>query len=229
MPRTHQRLNNARNLRDLLRRLGDIPLERVRLHPPPGTATEEDLLHVLDHENVPCELVDGVLVEKPMGAKESILAGRLIRILGNFVDEYKLGEVGAPDLTLRIMQGLVRLPDVAFISSAQVPGGELPAEPIPELVPELIAEILSRSNTRSEMARKRREFFLTGTQLIWIINPNKRTVEVYTPAGRRVVLTESDTLTGGDVLRGFILKLSDFFVGVPKSPPRSPKKKRKKP
>jgi Uma2 family endonuclease len=221
MPRTHRRLNNVHNLRDLLRRLGDIPLERIRFHPPPGTATEADRLHVLDHEDVPCELIDGVLVEKPMGAKESILAGRLIPILGTFVDQHKLGEVGAPDLTLRIMQGLVRLPDVAYISNAQLPGGELPAEPIPELVPELIVEILSPSNTRSEMARKRREFFLAGTQLIWIIDPNKRTVDVFTPQDRRISLSESDTLTGGDVLRGFVLKLSDFFVGVPK--------KRKKP
>jgi Uma2 family endonuclease len=227
MPRTHQRLNNVHNLRELLRRLGDIPLERIRFHPPPGTATEEDLLQVLDRENVPCELIDGVLVEKPMGAKESLLAGRLIRILGNFVAEHQLGEVGAPDLTLRIMQGLVRLPDVAYISSAQFPGGELPSEPIAELVPELIVEILSPSNTRSEMARKRREFFLTGTQLIWTINPNKRTVDVFTPQDHRTTLTESDTLTGGDVLRGFALKLSEFFAGVPKSPARAPKRRKK--
>src|SRR3954468_23908155 len=121
MPRMHQGLNSARTMRDLFRRLGGIPMERVRLHPPPGTATEADLRRVLDHENVPCELIDGVLVEKPMGATESILAGRLIRILGTFVDQYKLGEVGAPDLTLRVMRGLIRLPDVAFISAEQFP------------------------------------------------------------------------------------------------------------
>jgi Uma2 family endonuclease len=227
MPQTHQRLNNIHNLRDLLRRLGGIPLERVRFHPPPGTATEEDLLRVLDHEDVPCELIDGVLVEKPMGAKESLLAGRLIRVLGNFVAEHKLGEVGAPDLTLRIMQGLVRLPDVAFISAGQFPGGELPSEPIAELVPELIVEILSASNTRSEMARKRREFFLAGTQLIWIMDPNKRTVETFTPEGNRVVLAESDILTGGNVLRGFVLNLSEFFASVPKRPAGGSKKRKK--
>jgi len=227
MPRMYQGLNNARTMRDLFRRLGDIPMERVRLHPPPGTATEADLHRVLDHENVPCELIDGVLVEKPMGAKESVLAARLIRILGNFVEQHKLGEVGAPDLTLRVMHGLIRLPDVAFISAEQFPGGELPSEPVPDLVPELVVEILSPSNTRSEMARKRREFFLTGTQLIWIIDPYKRTVYVYTPGGERNVLTEKDTLTGGDVLRGFTLKLSDYFAGVPKRPGRPPRKRKK--
>jgi Uma2 family endonuclease len=228
MLRTRNLLKNAKTVKHLLRRLGGIPPERVRLNPLPGTATEADLRRVLDRENVPCELIDGVLVEKPMGAKESILAGRLIRILGAFVHQHKLGEIGAPDLTLRVMRGLVRLPDVAFISNDQFPGGELPDEPISEIVPELVVEILSRGNTRSEMARKRREFFQTGTQLIWIVDPNKRTVEVYTAGEQRYVLKESDVLTGGDVLRGFILKLSELFEGVPRKS-ASATGKRKKP
>ncbi len=60
------------NLADLLEHLGNIPPWRIRYHPPPGTATEADLLAVLK-ERV-CELIDGVLVEKPMGFKESMLA-----------------------------------------------------------------------------------------------------------------------------------------------------------
>jgi Uma2 family endonuclease len=77
------------------------------------------------------------------------------------------------------------------------------------------------------MVRKRREFFLAGTQLIWIIDPNKRTVEVFKPQDGRLVLTDSDTLTGGDVLRGFLLKLNGFFSGVPRRPASAPKKRKK--
>jgi hypothetical protein len=48
---------------DLLKRLGNIPAHRVRLHPTPGSATEKDVIDVLNRENRPCELVEGTLVE----------------------------------------------------------------------------------------------------------------------------------------------------------------------
>ncbi|MCE5268992.1 MAG: hypothetical protein LLG00_14035, partial [Planctomycetaceae bacterium] len=58
---------------DVLTHLGGIPPERVRLFPPPGTATEKDVEELDDHADRLCELIDGVLVEKTMGYKESIL------------------------------------------------------------------------------------------------------------------------------------------------------------
>src|SRR5262245_42225182 len=70
---------------DLLKLLGDVPPERVRLRPTPGTATEADVLAVLDHENIPCELVEGTLVEKAMGYEESCLTTELIFFLVSFL------------------------------------------------------------------------------------------------------------------------------------------------
>jgi hypothetical protein len=65
-----------KTLADLLEQLGGIVPERVRFRPPPGTATEKDVLEVEAHEDRLCELVDGVLVEKAMGWRESILPWR---------------------------------------------------------------------------------------------------------------------------------------------------------
>jgi hypothetical protein len=59
---------------DLLKQLGDIPPERVRLYPIPGNATEDAVIQVLDHEDRPCELVEGTLEENAMGLEESIIA-----------------------------------------------------------------------------------------------------------------------------------------------------------
>ncbi|HXE52675.1 MAG TPA: hypothetical protein VN541_06645 [Tepidisphaeraceae bacterium] len=59
---------------DLLDRLGGIPAERVRYFPLPGTATEQDLVDLDAHEDILCELIDGVLVEKPPGFAESYIA-----------------------------------------------------------------------------------------------------------------------------------------------------------
>ena len=55
------------------------------LHPRPGTATEKDVVHVLDRENRLCELVEGTLVEKAMGYEESEIALLIGTFLNNFV------------------------------------------------------------------------------------------------------------------------------------------------
>ncbi|MBV8781146.1 MAG: hypothetical protein JO353_07085, partial [Phycisphaerae bacterium] len=65
-------------LGDLLDRLGGIPAERVRYFPLPGTATVNDVIEIHDREKRLCELVDGVLVEKPVGLRESIIAGAIL-------------------------------------------------------------------------------------------------------------------------------------------------------
>ena len=62
---------------DLLERFGPMPAKRIRTNPPPGTATEQDVMDIESQESRLCELVDGVLVEKTVGYYESHLAMRL--------------------------------------------------------------------------------------------------------------------------------------------------------
>src|SRR5207302_522546 len=84
-------------LADLLDRLGSIPPERVRFRPPPGTATESDVLAALEAPRKRlCELIDGVLVEKPRGYTESVLALFLAEALNAFVRAGNLGLVTDP-------------------------------------------------------------------------------------------------------------------------------------
>ena len=44
---------------DLLDRFGPMPAERIRTNPPPGTATEQDVIAIEEREPRLCELVDG--------------------------------------------------------------------------------------------------------------------------------------------------------------------------
>jgi Uma2 family endonuclease len=200
------------NLAELVERLGGIPLERIRFHPPPGTATEDDVIAALEAPRKRlCELIDGVLVEKPMGYSESLLAALLIEVLNAFVRPRNLGLVTAPDGTMRLWAGRVRMPDVAFTSWDRMPGRRRPAKPIPDLAPDLAVEILSGSNTPAEMRLKRQDYFTAGAQLVWEVDPEARTVSVYTALEDPTVLTESDTLDGGAVLPGFALPLRDLF------------------
>lgn len=199
----------VRTVADLLRHLGDIPPDRVRYDPVPGTATVEDLLR---EENRRCELVDGTLVEKAMGVRESLLAFFLGELLGPVVRRQNLGILTGPDGTYEVLLGLVRLPDVAFVSWGRLPGRRIPDEPVPNVVPDLAVEVLSRRNTPAEMARKRDEYFRAGVRLVWEIDPRARTVRVYTAADRFHDLTAADALDGGAVLPGFTLPLAQLFA-----------------
>jgi len=197
---------------DLLERLGNIPAGRLRLRPTPGTATERDVIEVLDRENRPCELVEGTLVEKAMGFEESEIAVTIIILVGTFVRRHKLGIVAGPDSTIRLFSGLVRIPDVSFISGDRLPGRKRPKTPIPHLAPDLVIEVLSKGNTKAEMTRKLGEYFEAGVRSVWIVNPRKRTVRVYTAVDQSVLLAEDESLDGGTVLPGFVLPVRELFV-----------------
>jgi Uma2 family endonuclease len=198
-------------LDELVDRLGGIPLSRILADPAPGTATEADVLVAKQRFSRLFELVDGVLVEKVMGYRESLFALFLGRILLEFVEPRNLGLVSGADGIMKLFAGLVRIPDVAFASWDRIPGRVVPTEPIPFLSPDLVIEVLSESNTPAEMERKRAEYFASGVRLIWEFDVERRIVAVYAPEGGVTVLDASATLSGGDVLPGFTVALGDLF------------------
>ncbi|MDP6361249.1 MAG: Uma2 family endonuclease [Planctomycetota bacterium] len=198
-------------LEELIDRLGSVGLDRIRLVPPPGTATKQDVLDVHDKTNRLFELVDGVLVEKAMGFYESRIANALIGIVEGFLRQNDIGITVGADGMMQLAPGLVRMPDVAFLSWDKFPNREIPEDPIPELAPDLAVEVLSLSNTRAETERKTREFFEAGVRLVWIMDPRKKMVDVYTSPDEFKTLHEDDSLDGGDVLPGFALPIQEWF------------------
>src|SRR4029077_10077178 len=93
-----------------------------------------------------------------------------------------------------------------------MPGRARPHDAIPELSPNLAIEILSKSNTSREMELKRIDYFTSGVQVVWEIDPEDRTVAVYTGIHDATDLTVKDTLTGDPVLPGFSLSLAEVFA-----------------
>lgn len=205
---------------DVARRLGDIPPERIIWLPRP--ATEEDCVRHCERHG-PAELIDGFLVEKAMGYRESLLAAVLIHHLSAFILPRKLGLVGAPDAIMRLRAGQLRLPDVSFVTWERLIASDAHNKKVAPLAPDLAVEVLSDSNTRAEIDQKRREFFKAGTKLIWVIDRAARTAEVYADPKRPdavTLLREGDTLDGGPVVPGFALPLADLFADI--EPPAAP-------
>jgi Uma2 family endonuclease len=204
-------LSGAATIGDLLKRLGNISGDRVRLHPTPGTATEKDVIDVLDRENRPCELVEGTLVEKAIGYAESEIAGLMIMFLNNFVRARKLGIVTGAGAPIRLFAGLVRAPSIAFASWNCFPDRKRPKAPIPQLAPDLAVEVLSKGNSKAEIARKVGEYFAAGVRLVWLVDIRKATVRVHNAVDQSVLIRKGETFDGGAVLPGFTLPLDELF------------------
>lgn len=197
---------------DLVERFGPIPLARIRTTPAPGLATEEDAIELTEKKVGIFELVDGILVGKDMGAFESMIAGEILSLLRNFVRPRKLGVVLGEAGMLRLAPGLIRIPDVAFLSIEKFPGGRFPRDAALPFAPDLAVEVISRGNTGKEMADKLRDYFAAGSRLVWYVDPKNSQVEVYTSPQACRVVKPGEKLDGGDVLPGFELNLQELFA-----------------
>src|SRR4028119_2511389 len=128
-----------------LRSLGNVPLHRILLDPPPGTATVADVIRLSHDENRGVELVNGTLVEKPVALRESVIGGVVLTLLNNVVRPGKLGLVSGEQGMIRMLTGNIRMPDVAFFRREDLPDGQLPPDAAPRLAPALAVEVLCAS------------------------------------------------------------------------------------
>lgn len=161
---------------------------------------EEDLYRV--------ELVRGRLVRSPRPAP---LHGALTIRIGRKLDEFVehagggvvLADVGA---ILARDPDTVRGPDIAFYSTDRIPesgysGGFWGP-------PDLAVEILSPSNRSPDVTAKVADYVAAGVRLVWVLDPQARSVAVHRPGAPTRVLRSDGILEGEDVLPGFRLPLA---------------------
>ncbi len=197
---------------EVIAHFGDIPIARLRTNPPPGEATEADVIKLHDHHNRLYELIDGTLVEKAMGWKESELAIIIARFLGNFVFANRLGKVFGSDGMFRLKPEQIRIPDVAYISKERFAGRKLVPGAFWELGCDLAVEVVSPSNTRREMERKLSDYFAAGVAIVWLVYLKAREVVVYSSPADWVTLRGEDRLDGGTLLPGFSVSVAELFA-----------------
>lgn len=156
------------------------------------------------------ELVHGQLVEKKMGAVALWVAGQIVRLIGNHVAQFGRGWV-MPELAISCfpwLQNHGRRPDVAYLDAERFP--TLPKGPVGQ-APDLVAEVLSPNDDAIEVDVKVEEYLRAGIKLIWVLNPETRTVRVHRADRSAQVFHEDDTITGEAVLPEFKVVVRDFF------------------
>jgi Uma2 family endonuclease len=154
-----------------------------------------------------------------MGWQEAILATWISSKIAAYLESHDLGQVLGADGPLKILPGIVKLPDVSFIGWHRFPKHRLGRRPIPALVPDLAVEVLSESNTTAEMERKLKQYFEAGVTLVWYIDPETRSARVYAGPTDVTVVDQNGLLDGGPVLPGFQLSLRELFARADRQGP----------
>jgi Uma2 family endonuclease len=184
--------------------------------------TAEQLLQAGDIG--PCELVRGELIMmSPAGWQHGYIAARVLALLYNHVHAHALGDIHTAETGFRLARNpdTVRAPDVAFVAAKRARGvdkrGFFPG------APDLAVEVLSPSDTAGRLQEKIQDFFRAGTLLVWVVDPEKKTVTIYSPDAPMRVLSGAGTLSGGKVIPGFELVVDEIFETH--KPPKRPRKK----
>ena len=159
------------------------------------------------------KLVKGELFEMPpAGGKHGSVSMRIGASLNAYVRAHSLGEVFAAEtgFVLRREPDTVRAPDAAFVSTERLSTGELPPGYL-EMVPDLAVEVVSPSDSEREVREMVADWMRAGVRLLWAIDPATRSVTVYRSTDDFSVLSEDDTLDGGQVIPGFSADIKDLF------------------
>lgn len=165
----------------------------------------------MNFDGIPCELVRGTLQfrEHPLPA-HGYTVSQIIHAIMSYLETHPIGVVlGETGCTTQRGPDTVRAPDVSFISRDRLPPER--RRGYPETAPDLAVEVLSESNSAKEMEQKVSEYFANGARLVWIADPQRRTVAVHAPEARPYVLGRDEILDGGDVLPGFRAQVNKFF------------------
>lgn len=185
----------------------------VTTTPPPRVWTEAEL-EALPENGFIHEVVNGELVMSPKNnfQHESIFS-RLFFPLEAFNREHRLGGVFGSNLGCWMSNRNCRAPDISFLPKERLRrlGFTPSTRKFLPGAPDLAVEILSPSNTRTEIDARLNDFFTSGTQIVWIINPDDKSVTVCHPPTDRKVLGPGATLDGEHLLPGFQLLIGDLF------------------
>jgi Uma2 family endonuclease len=175
--------------------------------------TAEELLRMPD-DGYRYELVRGELRKMaPAGHLHGRIAINVTTPLDRHVRAHTLGTVYAAQTGFKLASNpdVVRAPDVAFIRRERVEEvgdveGYWPG------APDLAVEVISPSDTYAEVQEKVFDWIEAGTQMVILVMPRQRTVTVYRSLADIIMLTEHDTLDGGNVVPGWKIPVRELFV-----------------
>lgn len=172
--------------------------------------TPEDVERASERDGKRYELIDGELKEKVVGTSALFIASRIVA---------RLNSAFYPRWGFAVVEGMTycfdrpnhgRKPDVMYVKLDRLPNRTIPEGDL-HIAPDLVVEVLSPSNTGIELEDKLDEYLAAGVPLVWIVNPDRRTIRVYRNDGTTRLFRAQETIENEPLLPGFSLRTGDVF------------------
>ena len=160
------------------------------------------------------EVVNGELVWSPKNDfYHGSICTRLLAALHAYAASGQLGAVLDSSTGFWMKNRNCRAPDISFVQKERLRrlGFKPSIRKFFPGAPDLAVEVLSRNNTRTEIENRLEDFFASGTQIAWVINPTTKSVEVYHAGDKKRLLDAEGRLDGEHLLPGFCYPVADLF------------------
>lgn len=167
-----------------------------------------------EYEDHQLELHNGeLIVMPPPKPYNSEIAAEILYHLKAYNKQHNLGRITGADGAYRLSEETLLVPDVAFIAHTRIPESyERGVSKAYEAAPNIAVEVISPTE---QVRKKTRTYLDAGTQVVWNVYPEDKTVDVVRldEEGNLIIttLTTEDTLSGGEVLPDFTLAVATIF------------------
>lgn len=153
-----------------------------------------------------------IIVMAPSGGETGDREGEIFFQVKAWNNQNLFGKVFSPSTGFRLLNGAIRSPDACWLPLErwEVLTSEQ-RQKFPPLCPDFVVELRSASDELQPLQEKMQEYLNNGLPLGWLIDPQNRQVEIYRPGIAVEVLQTPLTLSGEDVLPGFVLNLSGIY------------------
>jgi Uma2 family endonuclease len=149
-----------------------------------------------------------LIIMSPAGGETGNRNGRLNQQLFNWTDADGTGIAFDSSTGFKLPNGADRSPDASWIKLERWDAlTDEEKQKFPPICPDFVIELLSPSDSLKTTQEKMKEYIDNGVRLGLLINRKSRQVEIYRPGKEVEVLDSPATVSGEDVLKGFVLNL----------------------
>ena len=149
-----------------------------------------------------------LIIMPPVGGRSGNREADLITDLNLWNRQTQLGKVFSSSTIFRLPKGGDRSSDAAWVKLERWEAlTEDEQDGFPPLCPDFVIELRSRTDALKPLQDKMREYLHSGLRLGWLINPQNQQVEIYRPDRDVEIVQFPASLSGEDVLPGFVLNV----------------------
>ncbi len=155
-----------------------------------------------------------LIIMPPTGWESGNRNARLTQRLYNWTDVDGTGLAFDSSTGFKLPNGVNRSPDASWVKKQRIEALKPDPDKFMPLAPDFVVELRSASDDLLTLQAKMQEYIECGVRLGWLIDPQNQRVEIYR-IGQSVESVQSPkSLSGEDVLPGFVLDLTNILNSI---------------